>query len=171
MRRPLTWEILRHILWQMGGYGSLAVGVLWLLTIVTVTLDFFGIQLVRRQIVGEDSALTPAMALAFAAVVTAVAVLWYPPKIWRALHLARVSQRVNGTVRRMLGVTIHGFETILVTYTVEQKSYTAKFGVDAEKFAVGAPAAILYDPHRPRVALLQESVLPPKVGRALFDQA
>jgi hypothetical protein len=171
MRRPLTWEILRHILWQMDGYGSLAVGVMWLLTIVTVTLDFLGVQIVRRQIVGENSVLTPGMALAFAAVVTFAALFWYPPKLWRALHLARVGQRVNGTVRRMLGVTIHGFETILVTYTVEQKSYTAKFGVDAEKFAVGAPAAILYDPNRPRAALLQESVLPPKVGRALFDQA
>lgn len=48
--------------------------------------------------------------------------------IWCALAAFK------GTVRRRLGVTLHGFDTILISYMVDEQAFTAKIGVNPQEF-------------------------------------
>jgi hypothetical protein len=167
--RPITWEVRWHIFWRLGGIGTSGILAVWSLAATAGVFEVFGYKLSYRrfgQLREVDAKFTGVMAI----IVTVVGLFWYGPRVWRALYLARFGHRHNGTVRRKLGVTLYGFDTVLVSFTVADKVYTAKYGVKMNEWDVGASLPLLYDPAAPARSLPQWQVLPPRVIREEFNK-
>ncbi len=160
--RPITAAIRNHILWKLGGNAAIIASIFWLLTGVAFTLELFGLQLARRRF-GRETVLEAKWLLLIALVITLLSLLFVAPRVWRALYLARVGQVAKGTVRRRLGVTMRGFDTILISYSVEQQAFTTKIGVNPQEFSSGLSVPMIYDPAKPRLAMPQDYLFPRNV--------
>lgn len=157
--RPLTTKTIFHVLWKFAGSAGMVLAVVWGLALLAFVLEMFGMKLTRSRL-GMESEIPASVAVGVAVAFSLVLVPLIASKLWRGFHLARVGQITSGTVRRRLGVTFHGVDTIVVSYMVDKKAYSAKIGVGLHEFAVGATLPVLYDPARPQCATLQAFVQP-----------
>lgn len=154
--RELTPEIRNHILWMVGSTPVFFVVGFWTLYGVALALDAVGYTLMSWR----GTPIGPEGALFMAGVVTAFALLWTPPKLMRAFHLATDGVEATGTVRRKLGVTLKGIETVQVSYTYDSQVYTAKYGVELNELGPGATVNLIVDPVKPSRSLLRRHVFP-----------
>lgn len=160
--RLITSAIRNYILWKLAGSAALVSGAFWVLTLVAFVLERFGLQLVRYRF-GQEQTLDATWLCWTAVGVTLLSLFFVAPRVWRALYLARIGQASKGTVRRRLGVTLQGFDTILISYMVDEQAFTAKIGVNPQEFSSGLSVPMIYDPVNPRRAMPQDYLFPSNV--------
>ena len=160
-QRDLTVSQVRYIA-LANGFGTLvAVGAFWGMWLLVLIASYFNLEYKSRA----GTTISATSLLWLAVIITVLGALWLLPTFWRAVYLARRGLVEVGTVRRRLGVTWRGIETILVTYTIDNRAYAIKRGEAFRTFAVGERVRVVFDPEKPQCALLADQVFDGKVGR------
>jgi hypothetical protein len=159
-QRVLTAEQIRYIALAHGFGIILCVLAFWGFWLLSLVANYFG--LVYTTTGGQE--LPSRVILWMAVIVSALGALLFWPRFSRALLLSRRGRVEVGTVRRRLGVTWRGIETILVSYTVDDHAYAIKLGESFRTFAVGDRVRLAFDPEKPQRAMLADQVFDGKVG-------